>query len=69
MGKLLNEIDRGRRYEGGSIVAAILDWVSGEGFAETFSRHGVDQFPSAHAYRERHIIGLMRDLRGLLGGS
>ena len=69
MGRILSEIDRGRSYGRDSIIAAVLDWITGEGFRETFLRYGLDQFDSAHAYRNRHILELTRGLKGLVGGS
>lgn len=69
VGRFFAEVDRGRCFEGGSIIEATLEWVAGEGFAETILRHGIDQYPSAQAYRDRHIVQLTRDLRGLLGSE
>lgn len=67
--RLLAAIDAGQRFDRNTVIGAVLGWATEEGFAQTFSRYGLDQFNSAHAYRNRHILELTRGIKGLVGGS
>ena len=63
--QFLEDIDRGREFwrDGGGIVGATLEWLSGEGFAEFMRRADLEYF-SAHEYRNRFLISLLRGLGG-----
>jgi hypothetical protein len=64
VGRILVDVDRNRDHLAGtaggsgnpSIVADALDWVTGEGFAETMSflTGGRFEYGSAQHYRERY---------------
>lgn len=67
--RLFSDVDAGRdflasRNGSPSIVAAVLDWIAGEGFSETFQRLGgsPENYASARAYRERYLMATVRGL-------
>jgi hypothetical protein len=64
--ELLVDIDNGREFwrEGGGIVGAILEWVTGAGFDKFFERYeGKFPWRSALEFRQRFITQAMRGLQ------
>jgi hypothetical protein len=58
--RFLADVDAGRDYRAAvGIVGAVLDFVAGEGFGETMSRHGLLKYDSAQAFRNRYITGAL----------
>ena len=63
--EFLADIDAGRTYwrEGDSVLHHTLTWASEVGFGEVLRKLGLElDFRSAHAYRNRHELMMMRTL-------
>ena len=66
--RILDDVDARRDFRGASgddgrapsILHSCLDYVTGEGFAETMKRHGITAWGSAQAYRDRHFLEIIR---------
>ena len=61
----IEDIERRREFwrDGGGLVAAALDWLSTEGFAEFMIEADLD-YASAEEFRQRHITRLLKALAG-----
>jgi hypothetical protein len=57
--RLFAELDSGRTYETGTILDSLLNYISGEGFVETFERYDAP-YRSALEYRNRYLLEALK---------
>lgn len=57
------DIDRGRDFRAqGGVFGAVLDHAANEGFGHLMERYNQDRHETAIAFRQRHLIDLLKRL-------
>jgi phenylalanine-4-hydroxylase len=62
--EFLGDLDAAREFwrDGDHLVGAVLDWISGPGFAEFFERYGREE-RTAHEFRQRYILAALKAIK------
>ena len=60
------DVDRNREFwrDGDHVVSACLDYLANEGFKDFFADVDIDFKNSAHEFRQRHSLNLLKSLNG-----
>jgi hypothetical protein len=60
--RFLADIDKGRDYEGGSIVASCLDFLANEGFPDFLEDAEIPFKSSAAEFRQRYLLKALKEI-------
>jgi hypothetical protein len=73
--RFIVDVDNGRDYASNTgndpnITSSILTWASGEGFSEVMRELDSSlEYRSAREFRERYLLGALKSIGGMFGGS